>query len=206
MKSSSETEKACCVTIRGESGRNVLNGLFYGLVPHFFCVAFIVFSLAGSVAATAYFKEFLVIPYFFPLLIGLSLVFATVSAIFYLKKKNCFCLSGIKNKWKYLAVLYSSIAIVNMVMFFVVFPAVANVKSSGSSEYAGQPADFAIQVDIPCTGHATLITDEIKKDPDVISVKFEAPSVFQIKYDPGKTSPEKIASLEIFREFGATIL
>ncbi len=81
--------------------KGVLKGILYGLAPHTFCIAFIVFTVLGATTATALLKPLLLNPYFFYILIGLSFIFATISAIFYLKRNGILSFPGIKKKWRY---------------------------------------------------------------------------------------------------------
>lgn len=197
-----EKEDICCTTAKNSPNKGILSGLLYGLVPHSFCIAFIIFSTIGAVTATAFLKKFLLIPYFFHFLVFISLLLATISAVIYLKKADCLCLPGIKRKWKYISILYSATILINLLMFFVVFPALANINPQNTINQQGL-ADLSIAVQIPCSGHAPLIIDEIKKDNGVGFVAFQMPNVFKIKYDNKKTSPEKIISSEIFKTYKA---
>jgi len=84
---------SCCA--RGNSSarqekRGFWQGLLLGLAPHSFCILFILFSIAGATAGASLMKKFLILPYFFPILIALSLVFATLSASFYLRRNHLF--------------------------------------------------------------------------------------------------------------------
>lgn len=200
-----QKEKKCCAAAKGKSDKGILAGFLYGLLPHSFCIAFALFSIVGAVTATTLLKKFMLIPNFFYFLVVISLLLATVSLVFYLKKSGCLCVSGVKGKWKYITTLYSTTILINLLMFFVVFPALANAGEKNQTVLGKNSAELSIKVKIPCSGHAPLITDEIKKDYGVESVEFETPDVFKIKYDPGKTMPEKITSLEIFKTYEATI-
>lgn len=60
---------------------------------------------------------------------------------------------------------------------------------------------FSMKVNIPCSGHAPLIIDELKKEKGVEIVRFKMPNIFTIGYNLGKTNPQKISSLEIFKTF-----
>jgi hypothetical protein len=203
-------ENSCCEVKEEQKGRAIVSGILLGMVPHSFCVAFILFSIIGAVAATAFLKNALMIPYFFPFLITISFLLATISSAIYLKQNGCLCVAGIKSKWKYVMSVYAGIIIINTLMFFVVFPALANIDSGTPKEMAGiQKEDLSqvtISTQIPCSGHAPLIVDEIKKNNDVYSVTFSMPDTFNITYDPKKTTPEKILSLGIFETFKATII
>jgi hypothetical protein len=195
----------CCSKTKDSSKRGVLRGILYGLIPHSFCIAFIIFSIIGAVSATAFLKRFLLIPNFFYFLIFVSLLLATVSATVYLKRNECLCASGIKSKWKYVTTLYSATILINLLMFFVVFPALANINPKNPIAQTENSADLSLSVQIPCSGHAPLIMDELKKNSGVQSVTFKLPDIFEIKYDPKETSPVKIASAEIFKTYEATI-
>lgn len=198
-------EKDCCAVIKNNSNKGILSGVLYGLVPHTFCIAFILFSIIGAVTATALLKKVLLIPYFSYLLIFISLLLATISSAIYLKKTGCLCASGIKNKWKYITTLYSTTILINLLMFFVVLPALANINLDNTVNQNEYVTNLSINVQIPCAGHAPLIIDELKKDNGVGFVQFRIPNIFEIKYDQNKTSPEKIVSLEIFKTYKATI-
>lgn len=188
----------CCSNKKG-----VLRGLLFGIIPHSFCIAFIVLSIIGVSTATIFFKRFLLTPYFFQLLIAISFLFTTISAIIYLKRSGCLCGEGIKNKWKYLSILYSTTILTNLLLFLVVFPALANMNANNSDN--GNLISMSIEVKIPCSGHAPLIIDELKNNGEVDIVKFKLPNIFEIKYDSEKTSPEAITSLEIFETYGVSI-
>lgn len=198
-------ENSCCSTEKNKTSKGILSGILFGLIPHSFCIAFALFSIIGAVAFTAFLKKFLMIPYFIHSLLFISLLLATVSAVIYLKKNECLCVPGIKSKWKYIITLYSATILVNFLMFFVVIPALANLNSGKVAGQEKSLSDLSLNVDIPCPGHASLIIDEIKKNTPVISIEFQMPNIFEIRYDPQETSPEKIASLEIFKTYKVTI-
>lgn len=208
-------------------------GLVYGLVPHIGCIAFIVFTVLGVTAATSLFKPLLMNRYFFHILVGLSIVFATISAFFYFKKQGFitfsktdgaldfgFLPSGIKRKWKYLLTLYGTTVGINLLLFMVIFPVVANL-GSGVSLTAAISAAFGrgeeltlsesgsliiLQVDIPCPGHAPLIIGELKTISGVEAVRFKFPDSFDVGYNPEETSKEQILSLDVFETYEATVL
>lgn len=200
---------SCCTASSKKRPKGILAGLLYGLIPHSFCIAFALFSIIGAVTATAFLKQFLLIPYFVHFLIIVSLLLATLSSLIYLKRNGCLCSSGIKNKWKYLSTLYSATIIINLLMFFIVLPALANVdfqKTPASiPAIKNELSVLSINVDIPCTGHAALITDELEKNSGVISVKFEAPKTFIVHYDSRLTNPLEIQTLEIFKTYPIAI-
>lgn len=217
-----------------ESG--ILTGLIYGLAPHIGCIAFIIFSVLGATFAVSVFKPFLLNPYFFYILIGLSFVFATISAIFYFKKQGLIILnkrddglalnflsSGIKRKWKYLLTLYGTTVGINLLLFMVIFPIAANFNSGipltasisaafGRGEELVLPEGSSLatlQVDIPCPGHAPLIIWELRTIDGVEAAqfRFQFPNyLFNVAYNLEKTSKEEILSLDVFSVYQATIV
>lgn len=186
---------------KDEIKKEIRSGILFSLIPHSFCIALVIFSVIGAVGLTSFIKKILVIPYFFSFLILFSVILATISALFYLKKTGNLNLSGIKSKWKYLTILYGTMLTVNLLMFFVIFPATANIGPK--EEPAGQSFSETLSLDvgIPCSGHAPLITYELEQEEGVGKITFRNPSTFNIKYNPNITSPEKIKALEIFQTF-----
>lgn len=200
--------------------KGILSGLIYGLIPHIGCIGFIIFSILGVTTATAVFRPLLLNRYFFHILILISFVFATISALIYLKKNGILSFPGIKRKKGYLLTLYGTTIGVNLILFMLIFPIMANV-GAGTSFTAAISSTFfdqeniqtrdgenllSIKVDIPCPGHASLITGEIRTISGVETVKFKFPNSFDVSYDPEKTSKEQIISLDIFNTYRATII
>lgn len=200
-----QQEKSCCASETNRKNEGVLSGILFGLLPHSFCIAFALFSIIGAVTISGFMKKFLLIPNLFFLLVVVSIFLATLSSAIYLERSQCFCSSGLKRQWKYITTVYSVTILANLLMFFVVFPALANMHPKTAAVQGATSTSTTLQVKIPCTGHAPLIIDEIKKDSGVQSVEFDTPDVFKIKYDSNATSPEKIASAEIFKTYEATI-
>ncbi|MCX6763939.1 MAG: hypothetical protein NTZ97_04405 [Candidatus Moranbacteria bacterium] len=198
-------EKTCCTQTKNIKPEGILSGILYGLIPHSFCIALILGSVIGATLATAWLKKFLLTPHFLEFLLLISLLLASVSAAIYLKKAGCLCLAGAKTKWKYLATLFSTTLLVNWLMFFIIIPSLANATSKVPASPEKQLASLSISVQIPCTGHAPLIIDELRKNDPDCSVTFKAPGTFEIRYDPREISPEKIISAEIFKTYPATI-
>ncbi|MFH1253446.1 MAG: hypothetical protein V1664_03910 [Candidatus Uhrbacteria bacterium] len=196
-----ENPTTCCSSNRHQK-TGVISGLLAGLIPHSFCLLFITLSVIGATGATALTKKVLLVPFIFPLLIGLSLLFATLSAVVYLKKTNQLCLAGIKNKWRYLSILFTVTIATNALLIFFIFPATINGLFKTTTVSASeQSTNLSIAISIPCSGHAALIIDELKKDPGIETVNFQLPNIFNISYEPTKTSPEQIQNLEIFQTF-----
>lgn len=206
----------------GLSKKSIFQGIAYGLLPHTGCIAFIIFSIFGVTVATQFFKPFLLNPYFFYILIAISFVFATVSAIVYLKRQGLiefnrgeggseisFSSGIIKRKWKYLSTLYGTTIGINLLLFMVIFPLLANVSFGAPSitgAFVGTTSSIRLKVDIPCSGHAPLITQELKSINGVVSVQFSFPNIFDVTYDSAKTTKEQILSLDVFNTYKATVL
>ncbi|MBU7017716.1 MAG: heavy-metal-associated domain-containing protein [Theionarchaea archaeon] len=187
---------------------SLMQGLVYGLVPHVGCIAFIAASIAGATAAMNLFKPLLMNPFFFHVLILISLMFATVSSVVYLRKNRFLSLAGIKRKWKYLSIMYSSTVGVNLLFFMVIFPLLANVSISsvaGASLIDAEISSVLLQVDIPCPGHAPLISEELKSIQGIRDIRFSYPDIFDVKYDSTQTSIEEIISLEVFNVYKAVV-
>ena len=185
-----------------------LSGILAGILPHTFCILFVVFSILGATAATVFLKPFLLNKNFFYFLIILSFSFATLSAILYLAKNGILSPSGIKRKWQYLSLMYGLTILINLSLFLFVFPAMANFRRPQNQIFAGinQTKKITLKVEIPCSGHASLVTNELKKNKGVESVSFGLPNIFSVTYDNTKTSEEEILSLDIFKSFKATVL
>lgn len=200
---------SCCTSKENKESEGILSGILLGIIPHSFCLAFILFSIFGAVTAAAFIKKALIIPNFFVFLIIFSVLLATLSSLLYLKSNNYLSVSGVQRKWKYLVSVYSGILVVNVLMFFVVFPAMANFDSGKRLREAPSVSKDAlsfltIKTQIPCSGHAPLIIDEIKQNKDVYSVTFSMPNTFNVSYDPKKTSPEEIVSVETLKIYKTT--
>jgi copper chaperone CopZ len=205
----SEIQKSCCVKTDSKSDKKgFISGILYGLIPHTFCIAFIILTALGTTTATALLKPFLLNRYFFYILVVLSILFATISAIIYLKKNGILSFQGIKRKWRYLSILYGTTIFVNLLFFMVIFPYLANLNRVQPSALikATPLSSVTLKVDIPCPGHASLISNELKKIEGVEDVKFSFPNLFDVKYNPLKTSKEKLLSLEVFNIYRTTII
>lgn len=210
--------KNCCEKIEGDKGeigesKGLIKGLVFGILPHSFCLAFVVFSAIGAISATTIFKRLLLLPYFFEVLIGLSLLFATISAVIYLRRKKQLSIRGIGGNWGYLGILFGTTIFVNLFFFLVIFPMagnlgigrVRNMGVLGEVRDIRELRELTIKVRIPCAGHAPLITEELKKIEGVEEVKFANPNQFKVDFDPRKTSVGHILSNEIFKSFPAEI-
>jgi copper chaperone CopZ len=195
--------------------KTILQGLVYGLIPHIGCIAFIIGSVLGVTVLTHFFKPLLMNRYFFYILILISLAFATLSSVLYLKRNGILSLAGIRRKWKYLFTMYGSTIGINLLLFMLIFPLIANVSMSSpvagasvevkNNEGADSISSIKLKVDIPCPGHAPLISQELKSIDGITDIKFTFPNVFDVKYDSTKTSKQQILSLEVFKTYKATV-
>jgi copper chaperone CopZ len=197
--------KSCCHVGGNTETDTFKKGFLYGLLPHGFCLAFIILSVVGATSATSLLRNWMLNSYFFPLLIFLSLFFASLSSFLYLKRQNLLSFEGIKKKKKYLSVLYSSMIGVNLLFFLVIFPLMTNFRlTNNSKNVSGQSlSSAAISVDIPCSGHAPLVGEELQKIEGIESIKFSLPNRFNITFNPEIVTLEEILNLQIFSTFKA---
>ena len=204
----------CCkleINKRDQKNNGFLRGVMLGILPHSFCIAFIIFSVIGATFTASLFKKFLLLPYFFEILAGISFLFATLSAGIYLKRLKILSVSGIKSKSRYLLILYGTTMAVSLLFFFVIFPWTANLglsKNAGSAVLAEKNnfSTMILEVQIPCSGHAPLISDELKKLPGIGGIKFQLPNRFVVDYDSSKVNPSQITSIDIFKSFPVKIV
>jgi len=194
-----------------EKDKNILQGIAYGLIPHIGCIAFIIGSVLGATVLMQFFKPILLNRYFFYMLVLISVSFATISSAFYLKKNGILSSAGVKRKWKYLSTMYGSTIGINLLLFMLVFPLLANVSLSSPSAAAvgsesASMSTIRLQVDIPCSGHAPLISNELKTINGVSDIKFSLPNIFDVKYDSTKTSKQQILSLDVFKTYKVTVI
>lgn len=188
----------CCKRDKG-----IARGIFYGVIPHIGCILFVIASILGSTMLTQFFKPLLMDKNIFYYMIGISFGFATLSSVLYLRKNKMFSLEGAKKKKKYLGTMYGLTIGINLLFFFFIFPLIANIGVTG--EVTGNSL-LKISVAIPCSGHASLISGELKSLEGVSSVEFSLPNKFTIDYDSTKVSKKKILALEVFKEYPAKVL
>lgn len=208
-KVSEKTERLpdCCKQQGKHKG--FLQGIAFGLIPHAGCIAFIVASILGLTVAASFFRPLLAKSYFFYLMIALSLVFATFSAFFYLRRFGG--LKEAKNHKRYLTILYGSTILVSVLLYFVIFPLVTGSVAGSANSITGAAIDLGnlntitLDVAIPCPGHAPLITGDLQKINGVVKVEYSPIKTFKVYYDPSKTSKEQILALDIFKEYKATV-
>lgn len=197
--------KTCCKPRKEYKGNNPFAGLAYGILPHVGCIAFVVASILGVTILMQFFRPFLMNRYIFHYLILISIGFATLSSFLYLRKNQCLCWAGIKGKKSYLSIMYGSTIGVNLVLFFLVFPFMANIGGASAAELESYDR-FSISVNIPCPGHAPLISNELKTIHGVKGITYSFPNNFEVYYDPSIVSIEEIVSIEVFQQYPATII
>lgn len=215
-KKNNKTKK-CCFNIK-KKPKNKLEAILFGLVPHIGCIGFLIGSIFGVTFLMQFFRPLLMNRYFFHYLILLSLVFATISSFFYLKKHKSLTVKGIIREKKYLSWTYGLTVGVNIILFLFVFPFLANVDLSevfvGNSRglelnkltSSEQSLNFLrLKVDIPCPGHAPLISYDLNSINGVKSVRYEFPNFFIVNYD-SETNKDTILSLDVFQEYPAEVL
>jgi len=196
----------CCQPAKKSEG--IVQGIIYGLIPHIGCIAFIFFTIFGVTAATAFFRPLLMSRYFFYILIVFSFVMALISSIIYLYRKKLLSWAGVQKKKKYLGVMFGTTMGVNLLLFLVIFPMLANTGglTGAATGVFSSDAQLTLEVDIPCPGHAPLITGVLKEINGVESVQFDFPNKFSVGYNPDETSEEVILSLTVFSEYPAKII
>ena len=207
----------CCQPDDTDRKSGWWRGLLYGLAPHTFCILFVVFSVIGATVATSVIQQLLVVPYLFQLMVALSLVAATLSAVFYLRRNGLLSWAGVRRKRGYLATMYGATLVINLLFFLVVFPAVANLDlsptvSAGSPSVSvgdsklTAPQSLVLAVKIPCSGHAPLIMSALKSTPGVLAARYEAPDRFAVTYDPLLVTISDILAQEVFQSFPAKLV
>lgn len=202
-----QKQKICCNKNKNSQGLGA--GLLWGIFPHSFCLMAIFFSTIGAITLNTFFKKILLINHFFEFLISISLLLATLTCVIYLKKNQCFCRSKIKSKWRYILTVYSTTILTNLLFFFIVLPILVNAQNSQNPKILNTETNLSqlsLEIQLPCTGHATLISDEIKQNFQIENITFNEPNVFSIIYDPTKTSPDKILESKIFQTYPAKII
>lgn len=145
---------------------------------------------------------------FFYWLIGLSFVFATVSAMIYLKKNQLLSFDGLKKKKGYLSVLYGTTISINLLLFMVIFPLVSNIANASSADDAqlGGLRNTTFKVKIPCPGHSPLISESLRNVDGVEWLRFRFPNYFDVRYDSKKTSTSDLLALDVFDSYPALVV
>ena len=200
MAKQAEKIPGCCKP----KSRKGFIGILYGLIPHAGCIAFVLASALGLTFAASIFRPLLASSMLFYAMIGMSLVFASISAFFYMKKD--ISTQNIKNHKGYLGILFGSTIAVSMLLYFLIFPAVAGAAFSGGATADSDSSIVNINVAIPCEGHVPLIIEEISRLNGVKNVKYSGNFNFAVDYDSSQTSKQDILNLSIFKEYRAKII
>ncbi len=179
-------------------------GLLYGLLPHAGCIVFILASVLGASFFMNLLRPLMMSASFFYALIFISFIFATISALIYLRRNGFLNFDGVRRQKKYLATLYTITIGINLALFLVIFPLSANFAAASSSTATEDSEVFDMEVTIPCSGHAPLIINEVGALEGVQNVRYSFPYNFEVTYDVEVTSPQKILEAEIFEEFPAS--
>lgn len=182
---------------------SVKKGILLGIIPHIGCIFFIIASILGSTVLINFFKPFLMNANIFYILIIISLFFATLASVIYLKQNSLLSLKGIKKKKAYLLTMYGLTIGINIFLFLFIFPLFANVSALPTTGNMDSLETFSISVNIPCSGHAPLITEELKTIDGLYEVKFSLFNNFLITYDSSKTNKDEILALDIFKTYKA---
>ncbi|MBU1136689.1 MAG: hypothetical protein KJ559_04230 [Nanoarchaeota archaeon] len=196
----------CCKQKKEYKGNNPLMGIAYGLIPHTGCIMFIIATILSSTILIQFFRPLLMNRYIFHYLILISVGFATISSFLYLRKNKSLSLEGIKRKKRYLSIMYGSTVGINLILFIFVFPYIANITGNVSAAEITGASVLSIAVDIPCPGHAPLISNEVKTINGVKGSEYSFPNKFEVYYDASQTSKNEILSLEVFDEYPANVL
>ena len=75
-----------------------------------------------------------------------------------------------------------------------------------SNAVATSGSEFTLDVDIPCSGHAQLILNELYSVEGVLDVRFRQPTLFDVTYDPSITSEDEIQDLQVFNTYPCSIV
>lgn len=142
LKKEKQEIKDCCKPIPDKNNGFVL-GIVYGILPHTLCIIFVILSIVGATAGATFMRRFLIVPYFFQVLVMISFVFAALSAGIYLKRINALSIAGLKKKWKYLTILFSTTIVINLLLFYVILPAAANVRGDISVNDVSPDSDLS---------------------------------------------------------------
>lgn len=207
MDNQNKEIKDCChLCDTNNTQKGFWSGLLMGLIAHSGCIFFIVFTILGVTTLSAFFKPFLASKFSFYFLIILSFVLTTISAVIYLNKGGLLSRAGIKRKWKYLTTLYGTTIAVNLILFLVIFPTMANWRIglggvASLAEISQTSSKLSLEVDIPCSGHSYLIIMELKKNQGVSEVIYKIPDFFDVYYNSAEITKEQILGLEIFEDF-----
>ena len=104
---------------------------------------------------------------------------------------------------KFIIITFAMIGILMIVLAANSVLASLSEKTPVTSVQSPTGSKLTLNVNIPCAGHASLIIYEVKKLEGITSVEFKGSGIFDVYYDPAKTSEERILALDIFKEYPA---
>jgi len=67
-------------------------------------------------------------------------------------------------------------------------------------------AKLRFRASIPSYDHADMIAERLKNVDGVLVVYWSPPDIFDVEYDPSKLSPRDIISVDMLREYNASII
>jgi copper chaperone CopZ len=108
-----------------------------------------------------------------------------------------------KSNWIY--AIFGIFIIGGIFLSFNLLSANAVTNSNAVAEQT-ESSQILLEVKIPCPGHASLISGELKKVSGVNSVEFIFPNRFNVDYDSSKISKEEILGINIFKEYPAEMV
>ena len=207
-RSDREGLPACCRRVEGRRGAGLLRGLFYGLVPHTFCILFIVFSVAGATMASTLVSRVLYVPYLFEIVVALSLASAGISGLLYLRRNGLLSWRGARLRWRYLGGMFGATLAVNLLFFWVVFPAVANLDLSPRAAAqaparGGRPPSRGPFASPSLPQPRAARHRRAARRAGGIR-RYDGADLFRVEYDPATTLVE--ISLPVFEAFPAEIM
>lgn len=186
-------------------------GVIYGIIPHSFCIAFAALSIFGATTATSLIRPIVENQYFDLIMVVVAIIFATLSAVFHLASHKSLSFAGIKKSWRYLSILYITTIAINLILFFAILPAITkySLKRGGNiiteeNLYASYDK-LTLEVAIPCSSHAFLVVDDLKKLKGVKDVRLND-IYFDVYFDKKEVSIEQILGIDLFKEYSAKLV
>lgn len=131
--------ECCREDLRFNNKKGIFRGVLYGLLPHTFCILFAILSILGATGGSIVFGSFFKIKNLSLIMVLISIIFAIFSAILYLRRIGKLSLLGIKEKQRYLTILFGTTIIINLLLVYIIFPSVGRVgnQTNVSAEMDG---------------------------------------------------------------------
>src|SRR3989339_353597 len=120
-----------------------------------------------------------------------------------LRKNDALSFDGIREKKGYLFGMYGFTVGVNVLLFFFIFPFLSGFVGASVEDSSGLRV-MNLEVDIPCPGHAPLISSEVSGVNGVKGVEYSFPKKFEIFYEAGVR--EDVLGLDVFEEYPAEVV